>query len=155
AARALAGVMGGEETGCTETTTDVFLESALFDPVRTARTGRTLGIISDARYRFERGVDPEFVIPGLELATKLVLEFCGGVASEIVVAGGPPAWGRKIAFSAGEVRRLGGLSLPQTEIVRILTKLGFTVSGHDELVVIPPSWRSDIHGPADLVEEVV
>ncbi|HYM17852.1 MAG TPA: phenylalanine--tRNA ligase subunit beta [Micropepsaceae bacterium] len=155
AARAIAGVMGGEESGCTEATTDVFLESALFDPVRTARTGRTLGIISDARYRFERGVDPEFVVQGLELATKLVLEFCGGEASEIVVAGGPLGGGRKIAFSTADVKRLGGLSLPQSEIVRILKKLGFSVSGNEHLTVVPPSWRSDVHGPADLVEEVV
>jgi phenylalanyl-tRNA synthetase beta chain len=155
AARAIAGVMGGEETGCTESTTDVFLESALFDPVRTARTGRTLGIISDARYRFERGVDPEFVMPGLELATKLVLELCGGEASETVVAGGPPQWRRKIAFSTSDTRRLGGLSLPETDIIRILTKLGFVVSGTDQLSVVPPSWRADVHGPADLVEEVV
>jgi phenylalanyl-tRNA synthetase beta chain len=151
----IGGVMGGEETGCTETTTDIFIESALFDPVRIARTGRKLGIISDARYRFERGVDPEFVLPGLELATKLILEFCGGEASEVVVAGAPPAWRRTIAFDPMLVARLGGLVMPETEIARILTKLGFGVEGSGVLRVMPPSWRSDIHGPADLVEEVV
>ncbi len=87
AARGIAGVMGGEETGCTDTTTNVFVESAFFDPVSIAATGRKLGILSDARYRFERGVDPEFVVPGMELATKLILEFCGGEAAEPVIAG--------------------------------------------------------------------
>jgi len=127
AARGIAGVMGGEETGCTESTTDIFLESALFDPVLTARTGRKLGIISDARYRFERGVDPEFVIPGLELATRLLLDLCGGEPSDIVVAGAPPAWQRMIPFAAAEVKRLAGLELPPPTIVRILTNLGFVV----------------------------
>jgi phenylalanyl-tRNA synthetase beta chain len=155
AARGIAGVMGGLETGCTETTTDVFIESALFDPLRIARTGRTLGIISDARYRFERGVDPEFVVPGLELATKLILGFCGGEPSEITVAGGPPPWQRTIAFDPAHVARLGGLSLPEGEITRILGKLGFGVEGSGVLRVTPPSWRPDIHGSADLVEEIV
>jgi phenylalanyl-tRNA synthetase beta chain len=155
AARGIAGVMGGEDTGATLSTSDVFIESALFDPIRTARTGRTLGIVSDARYRFERGVDPEFVIPGLELATKLVLEFCGGEPSDIVVAGGPGGWKRTIAFPSSEVKRLAGLDLPPGEIVRTLTKLGFAAEGGDVLQVAPPSWRSDVHGPADLVEEVV
>ncbi|TJW68548.1 MAG: phenylalanine--tRNA ligase subunit beta, partial [Mesorhizobium sp.] len=83
----IAGIMGGEHSGCDENTTDVLIESALWDPITTARTGRTLGIISDARYRFERGVDPEFMVPGVELATKLVLDFCGGTPTEIEVAG--------------------------------------------------------------------
>jgi phenylalanyl-tRNA synthetase beta chain len=155
AARGLAGVMGGEETGCTESTTDVFVESAFFDPVRTARTGRTLGIVSDARYRFERGVDPEFVVPGLELATRLILEFCGGEPSEIVVAGAVPEWRRTITFEPSEVNRLAGLSLSAEEIIRILTNLGFAVSEGKALSVEPPSWRADVHGPADLVEEIV
>ena len=155
AARGIAGVMGGEDSSCTESTTDVFIESAMFDPTRTARTGRTLGIISDARYRFERGVDPEFVVSGLELATKLVLEFCGGEASEIVVAGKTTDWRREIAFPKSALKRLAGIDLPQDEIVRILTKLGFGVAGNDPMRVSPPSWRPDIHGSADLVEEVV
>jgi phenylalanyl-tRNA synthetase beta chain len=154
AARGIAGVMGGEETGCTESTTEIFLESALFDPVRTARTGRRLGIISDARYRFERGVDPEFVIPGLELATRLILDLCGGEPSDIAVAGAPPAWQRTIPFTPAEVKRLAGLDLPPGAIVRILTNLGFAVKG-DVMEVMPPSWRSDVHGSADLVEEIV
>jgi phenylalanyl-tRNA synthetase beta chain len=155
AARGLAGVMGGEDSSCTESTTEVFIESALFDPVRIARAGRLLGILSDARYRFERGVDPEFVLPGLELATKMILEFCGGEPSEIVVAGAPPHWRRTIAFAPADVRRLAGLDLPREEIIRILTKLGFAVAGDTALEVQPPSWRSDVHGAADLVEEVV
>ena len=154
-ARGIAGVMGGEDTSCTESTTNVFIESAYFDPVRIAQTGRKLGILSDARYRFERGVDPEFVVPGLELATKLILEFCGGEPSEIVVAGRVPDWIRTIMFLPAAVKRLAGIDVPKPEIVRILTNLGFTVTGDNPLSVQPPSWRSDIEGPADLVEEVV
>ncbi|HEY4114911.1 MAG TPA: phenylalanine--tRNA ligase subunit beta [Rhizomicrobium sp.] len=155
AARGIAGVMGGEDTSCTEATTSVFVESAYFDPARTAQTGRKLGIVSDARYRFERGVDPEFVVPGLELATKLILEFCGGEPSEIVVAGHVPEWRRTIAFTPAAVKRLAGIDVPKPEIVRVLSNLGFAVAGNDPLMVQPPSWRSDIEGVADLVEEVV
>jgi phenylalanyl-tRNA synthetase beta chain len=155
AARGIAGVMGGEDSSCTETTTDVFVESAMFDPVRTARTGRTLGIVSDARYRFERGVDPEFVVSGLELATKLIVEFCGGEPSEIVVAGKTTDWKRTISMAPDALKRLAGIDLPRPEIVRILTTLGFGVTGSDRLDVTPPSWRPDVHGSADLVEEVV
>ena len=155
AARGIAGVMGGEDTGCSDSTTNVFIESAYFDPIRTARTGRKLGIISDARYRFERGVDPEFVVPGLELATQLILEWCGGEASEVVVAGAVPPWRRTIAFDPSYVARLGGLDVPKSESVTILKRLGFTVEEGSALRVTPPSWRSDVVGAADLVEEVV
>jgi phenylalanyl-tRNA synthetase beta chain len=155
AARGIAGVMGGEDSSCTDATTDVFIESALFDPVHVARAGRILGILSDARYRFERGVDPEFVLPGLELATKMILEFCGGEPGEVVVAGQPPEWKREIAFTPDMVLKLGGMDVPDEEIVRILTRLGFTVGGKNPMTVVPPSWRSDIVGEADLVEEVV
>ena len=155
AARGIGGVMGGEDTGCTETTTNVFIESATFDPVRIAATGRKLQLQSDARYRMERGVDPEFVVPGLELATRLILDWCGGEASEIVVAGAVPQWRREILFSPGAVKKLGGLDVPKDEIVRILTHLGFAVKDGDPLTVTPPSWRGDIDGSADLVEEVV
>jgi phenylalanyl-tRNA synthetase beta chain len=154
-ALSIAGVMGGEETGCTETTTDVFVESAYFDPMRTAATGRKLGIVSDARYRFERGVDPAFVMDGLELATKLITDWCGGEPSEIVVAGKAPDLSTTIAFSPAVVKRLTGLSLPEDEIVRILSSLGFPVRGSVSLNVTTPSWRSDVSGPADLVEEIV
>jgi phenylalanyl-tRNA synthetase beta chain len=155
AARGIAGVMGGEETSCSSTTVNVFIESAYFDAARTAATGRKLQLQSDARYRFERGVDPEFVVPGLELATQLILDWCGGEPSEIVVAGAVPSWRREIAFSPSAVKRLGGLDVPKAEIVRIMTNLGFAVEGFDPLKVTPPSWRSDIDGVADLVEEVV
>ena len=154
-ARAIAGVMGGEDSGCTDSTTEIFLESAYFDPVRTGRTGRVLGIHSDARYRFERGVDPEFVVPGLELATQLILELCGGEASEPTISGRAPEWRRTIRFDPAEVTRLGGFVLPDQEIRRILESLGFLISGSGVLDVVPPPWRSDVHGKADLVEEIV
>jgi phenylalanyl-tRNA synthetase beta chain len=155
AARGIAGVMGGEDSGCSDTTTNVFIESAYFDPIRTARTGRKLGIVSDARYRFERGVDPEFVVPGLELATKLILEWCGGEASEIVIAGKVPHWRRTIDFDPGYVAQLGGVNVPKAESISILKHLGFSVTDGATLKVSPPSWRSDVTGKADLVEEVV
>ncbi len=155
AARGIAGVMGGEDTGCTEATTNVFIESAWFDPARTATTGRKLGILSDARYRFERGVDPEFVVSGLELATQYILEWCGGEASNLVVAGAPPAWKREIVFDPLAVRALGGVDVARPEIIRILSNLGFAVKDGSTLSIVPPSWRWDIEGEADLVEEVV
>ncbi len=154
-ARGIAGVMGGEDTGCTADTTNVFVESAMFDPKSVAATGRKLGIISDARYRFERGVDPAFVVPGLELATKLILEFCGGEPSEIVAAGELPPRQAPIAFTAGAVKRLAGLDVDKNEIVRILTNLGFTVAPGEPMQATPPTWRHDVDGSADLVEEVV
>ena len=155
AARGIAGVMGGEDTGCSDATTNVFIESAYFDPIRTARTGRRLGIVSDARYRFERGVDPEFVVPGLELATQLILEWCGGEPSQVVVAGKTPQWQRTIDFDPTYVARLGGLDVPASETVSILKRLGFAVEAGPRLTVTPPSWRGDVAGKADLVEEVV
>ena len=155
AARGIGGVMGGEDSGCSDATVNVFIESAYFDPIRTARTGRRLGIVSDARYRFERGVDPEFVVPGLELATQLILDWCGGEPSDIVVAGAVPEWKRTIAFDPTYVARLGGLDVPKSDTIAILTRLGFAVEDGAPLKVTPPSWRSDVFGKADLVEEVV
>jgi phenylalanyl-tRNA synthetase beta chain len=151
----IGGVMGGEETSCTESTTSVFIESALFDPIRIARTGRVLGIVSDASYRFERGVDPEFVVPGLELATKMVLNFCGGEPSEVFVSGKPPEWRRTIMLDPAYVAKLAGVSVDAKEASAILQRLGFGVEGHSPLAVTPPSWRSDIAGKADLVEEII
>ncbi|MFL5298673.1 MAG: phenylalanine--tRNA ligase subunit beta [Phenylobacterium sp.] len=147
----LGGVMGGESTKVTEATTDVFVESAWFDPIRSAQTGRTLGITSDAQYRFARGVDPEFTAPGLELATKLILELCGGEASEVRVAGEVPARPAAFAFDRGYVKKLSGLTVPPARIDAILTDLGFELQGE---LVQPPSWRRDVEGKADLVEEV-
>jgi phenylalanyl-tRNA synthetase beta chain len=155
--QSLGGVIGGEATGCTETTNEVLIEAALFDPVRTAATGRKLNIASDARYRFERGLDPEFVGPGLEIATRLVLELCGGEASEVITAGAVPGWRRRYVLRAKRPATLGGLHIPHDESAEILTALGCaveTVAGGD-LSVEPPSWRGDIVGEADLVEEVL
>ena len=153
----LAGVMGGETTGCTMETTDVFIEIALFDPVRTAATGRTFNLESDARYRFERGVDPAFAGPGMELMTRLVIELCGGEASEVVVAGAEPAWRREIAFHPSRVKALGGVDSERSDSLGILTALGFACEeqGDDLVSVEPPPWRGDVAGEADLVEEVL
>ncbi|MSO91942.1 MAG: phenylalanine--tRNA ligase subunit beta [Rhodospirillales bacterium] len=152
----LGGVVGGEETGCNEATQNVFIESATFDPVRTAATGRRLGITSDARYRFERGVDPAFLVPGIEIATRLVLDLCGGEPSEIVVAGAEPQWRRAIPLRVGRVTSLAGVKIPRPDIERMLRALGCEVDGEgDSLSVQVPSWRADIVGEACLVEEVV
>jgi len=152
----LAGIMGGEETGCSETTTDVLIESALWVPDNIAHTGRRLGINSDARYRFERSVDPAFMAPGLELATRLVLELCGGTPSEVIVAGSTHTEDRAIDFPLSEVKRLSGLELLLPEVRGILTRLGFFLAGQgDTAKVAAPSWRPDIEGKADIVEEVV
>jgi phenylalanyl-tRNA synthetase beta chain len=147
----LGGVMGGETTGCSEATTEVFVEAAWFDPIRTAQTGRATGIVSDAQYRFARGVDPGFVVAGLELATKLILEICGGEASEVRVAGQEPAAPGAIAFDRAYVQKLSGLDLGRERIDAILTSLGFALKGE---AVQPPTWRRDVEGKADLVEEV-
>src|SRR5689334_4899514 len=156
AVESLAGIMGGEESGCDENTTDVLIESALWNELNIAQTGRKLGINTDARYRFERGVDPNFTIPGLELATKLVLDFCGGEPSEIVVAGDPAAKDKVIDFPVSELPRLSGLKLPLADMRRVLEKLGFFIAGQGERVkVAVPSWRPDVHGRADIVEEIV
>ena len=150
----LGGVMGGESTGCSDETTDVFVESAWFDPLVTAQTGRTLAINSDAQYRFARGVDPAFVVPGLELATQLILDLCGGEPSEIVVAGQAPGSPAAFAFDPARVGALTGLSLDDDRIAEILNRLGFEIARGTPWTVTPPSWRRDVEGPADLVEEV-
>ncbi len=152
----LAGIMGGEASGCSEATTDVLIESALWNEINIAQTGRKLGINSDARYRFERGVDPAFMVPGLEMATWLVIELCGGTPSENVVAGKAFGDDRVIDFPVSEVKRLAGIDVPFLEMKRILSHLGFMVAGTGAAVkVAVPSWRSDVHGKADIVEEIV
>jgi phenylalanyl-tRNA synthetase beta chain len=152
----LAGIMGGEASGCSEATTDVLIESALWNEINIAHTGRKLSINSDARYRFERGVDPAFMVPGLEMATRLVMEICGGVPSDNVVVGKSFGDDRVIDFPLSEVKRLAGIDVPFPEMRRILTHLGFMVAGNGPLVKIAvPSWRSDVHGKADIVEEIV
>jgi phenylalanyl-tRNA synthetase beta chain len=156
AVESLAGIMGGEDSGCDENTTDVLIESALWNPLNIAQTGRKLGINTDARYRFERGVDPNYMVPGLELATQMVLDFCGGEASEIVVEGARNAEDRAINFPVSEVKRLSGLDVPVAEMKRVLDKLGFFMAGQGATAkVAVPSWRPDIEGKADIVEEIV
>lgn len=149
----IAGIMGGEHSGVTESTTDVLLEIAYFDPARIGATGRKLGLSSDARTRFERGVDPEFLDAGLDLLTGLIVELAGGKASEVVRAGSPPSDAKVVAFDPGQTLRLGGVEVPEAEQKRILESLGFAVSA--DWQVTCPLRRHDIEGPADLVEEVV
>jgi len=151
----LGGVMGGETSGCTEATRNVVLEVALFDPLRTAATGRKLGIDSEARYRFERGVDPAMVLPGAECASRLILELCGGEASRLVIAGTAEAPARVVEYRPDRVETLGGLAVPEAEQRRILDRLGFQVAaGNGAWRITAPSWRNDIGGEADLVEEI-
>ena len=152
----IGGIMGGEHSGCDETTTDVLIESALWDPMNIARSGRSLGIITDARYRFERGVDPEYMVPGLDRATALVLSLCGGTPAEARVVGYEGYTPKVIRLPLSEVKRLTGLEVSAEEAVSILTGLGFAVEGEaPEVSVSVPSWRPDVDGKADLVEEVM
>ncbi|RUM27340.1 phenylalanine--tRNA ligase subunit beta [Rhizobium vallis] len=152
----IGGIMGGEHSGCDENTVDVLIESALWDPMNIAKSGRSLGIITDARYRFERGVDPEYMVPGLERTTELVLELCGGKAARAEVVGYKGYEPKIVDFPYSEVKRLTGLDVSNEESDTILTRLGFTVSGSGERVsVAVPSWRPDVDGKADLVEEVM
>lgn len=152
----LAGIMGGMATGCDATTTRVLLEIALFDPIRTATAGRKLGIDSDARTRFERGLDPAFVLPAADYAANMILALCGGEASDTVVAGALPPLRQAIAFDKARLPRLTGVDLPDDEVVRLLQALGFGVHrdrpGHFH--VTPPSWRHDVVEATDLVEEL-
>ena len=171
----IGGVMGGLHSGCTAETVNIFIEAAYFDPVRTAATGRKLRINSDARYRFERGIDPEFTRTGMELATRMILDFCGGEASEVVVAGAAPDTARSYPLDPERVARLVGMEIGREEQIRILTALGFEVTDPiealaaaaalamgavptmtgDALSVSPPPWRPDVRGEADLVEGAV
>ena len=152
----IAGVMGGENTGSDEETTDVLIESALWDPITTARTGRSLGIVTDARYRFERGVDPEFMEPGLDLATKMVLDLCGGTPTKAEVVGYQGYTPKVISFPFAEIKRLTGIEVSVDESRAILTRLGFGLQGEGETIEVSvPSWRPDVDGKADLVEEVM
>jgi phenylalanyl-tRNA synthetase beta chain len=151
-AESIAGIMGGEHSGCDQSTRDVLIESALWDPANIAQTGRKLGIMTDARYRFERGVDPEYCLPGCDLATEFVLSICGGEPSRMVVAGDPSAPRRSIPFPYGEVGRLLGVDIPRDEGEAILGHLGFGVG--DGTVVVP-SWRPDVQVKADVVEQIL
>ncbi|MEE8499887.1 MAG: phenylalanine--tRNA ligase subunit beta [Kiloniellales bacterium] len=152
----IGGVMGGEASGCTEATSNAFLEVALFDPVRVAATGRKLEILSDARYRFERGLDPQSALWGAEVAARLVLKLCGGEASRVTSAGDLPAVRRVIEHRTARVAQLGGLDVPSEAQSRILVDLGFEVAGSgDRLRATVPGWRNDIDGEACLVEEIL
>ncbi|GHC52054.1 phenylalanine--tRNA ligase subunit beta [Neogemmobacter tilapiae] len=147
----LAGIMGGEVSGCTPETVDVFLESAWWDPITIAATGRALKINSDARYRFERGIDPAFTVDGLELATQMILDLCGGTPSDVVIDGAIPDMTRSYRFDPARVGALVGLDIPESEQRQTLTALGFRLEGNQ---AFPPGWRPDVQGEADLVEEV-
>ncbi len=152
----IAGIMGGQSSSCDEATGDVFIESAYFDPARTAQTGRALQIISDARYRFERGIDPSFTLPGAEIATQLILEFCGTadtVVSDMEIAGSAPSTARTISFDVKKCGALVGVDVPESEQIQILTALGFEAKRLNAIGV--PSWRPDVEVPADLVEEII
>ncbi len=152
----IGGIMGGEHSGCDENTVNVLIESALWDPINIAKTGRSHGIITDARYRFERGVDPEYMVPGLERTTELVLEMCGGTAAAAKVTGYKGHVKKVVEFPFSEVKRLTGLTVSNEEGREILTGLGFEVEGAGEVVTVAvPSWRPDIDGKADLVEEIM
>ncbi|HEY0901301.1 MAG TPA: phenylalanine--tRNA ligase subunit beta [Micavibrio sp.] len=153
----LGAVIGGEESGCTEGTSNVYIECAYFNPLRTARTGRALQIDSDARYRFERGIDPAFTVPAIEVATRLIQELCGGEASDVFKAGDVPAWQRTISYDPAYVLQLGGLDMPPAQQKAILEKLGFVVDDHNAQAwkITPPAWRGDVEGRADIVEEVL
>ncbi len=148
----LGGIMGGVSTSVEDGTTNVYIECAYFDPYRTAKTGRALDIISDARYRFERGVDPEFVRPAMELATRMIMELCGGEPSDVFTAGKTPDWKRDYAFDPAYTEKLSGVAVDEKRQIEILKALGFEITGGK---ATPPSWRADILGSADLVEEVV
>ncbi len=154
----IAGAIGGMASGCTDDTVNVFLEAAWFDPVRTAATGRKLNVITDARYRFERGVDPAFVEKGAEIATELIMRLCGGEPSHLVITGTPPMRNATYPLRLDRVRTLAGVDVKPEEQIRILGALGFSAEREgdaDTIEVSVPEWRPDVHGEADLVEEIV
>ena len=147
----IGGIMGGEHSGVSETTTEVMLEVAYFTPEHIAHTGQALSLTSDARSRFERGVDPAFLDEGLAILTGLILDICGGEPSAVIQAGQPPVEPRTFMFDFARTKTLGGIDVPEPRQREILEGLGFELSGNRVTV---PSWRRDVEGPADLVEEV-
>ena len=152
----LGGIMGGEGSGCTENTSNILLESALFNPVSIAKSGRSLSILSDARYRFERGVDPSSVLIGIDRASELISEICGGEFSEVIVAGKIPQEQNIINMSLERIEKRLGVSIDDKEIISILNNLGIeTKQKKDNVVCKIPSWRQDIEGEADLSEEII
>jgi len=156
AAQGIGGIMGGELSSCCNETTNVFIEAALFDPIAVATTGRRLGIESDARYRFERGVDPAFIENGMEIATRLVMDLCGGDPSHVVSDGDGPDWKKQVSLRKTRVKELGGVDVDVSEMMQILDRLGFNPKDTgNALQCDVPSWRMDVDGEADLVEEVM
>ncbi len=153
----IAGIMGSLESGCSEDTVDVFLECAYFDPVRTAKTGRSLNIISDARTRFERGIDPNGTEPGLEISTQMILDLCGGTPTDVVESGAAPYNMTDIHFKLDKTEKLTGVSVSKERSIEILKSLGFTVKelSNNEIDVVSPSWRHDIDQAEDIVEEII
>ena len=147
----IGGIMGGLETGCTEATTNVFLEAAVWDRIQIAHTGRALKINSDARYRNERGIDPAYNMQAMEDAAQMILDLCGGEASDVVVAGAVPDTARAYKLDPQRVVSLVGMEIPEAEQRQTLTALGFRMDG---LMAHVPSWRPDVMGEADLIEEV-
>jgi phenylalanyl-tRNA synthetase beta chain len=150
----IGGIMGGEDSGVTEATTDIVIECAYFDPEHIARTGQKLGLVSDARTRFERGVDPAFVDAGLQLATRMALDLTGGEASEAVRAGAPPTPKKVVDYRPARARELGGIDVPEARQKTILERLGFAVEAAESWRITVPSWRRDVDGSADIVEEI-
>ena len=154
--QAIGGLIGGMASGCTEDTRNVFIESAYFDPISTAKTGRKLGLITDARYRFERGIDPSFTISGIELYTELATNICGGKPSELVCSGNNPYKAETIDFQESKVEKVTGIKVPKKRQLDILRKLGFTLNEKVQPISVQaPSWRPDIGGEIDLVEEII
>ena len=151
----LGGIIGGESTGCSLETTDVFIEIALFDPTTIAKTARKLKIETDAKHRFERSVDPAFVMEALDIASSLIVELCGGEVSEPVIAGEEPSWQKEVLFNPEKIESLSGVKVDLSVAGNILEKLGFTVENGDVWKITPPSWRADIDGEADIVEEII
>ena len=154
--QAIGGIIGGENSGCSESTKNIFIESAYFDPISTAKTGRKLGLITDARYRFERGIDPSFTKAGLEYYTKLALDLFGGEPSNLVISGKNPHIPKKFKMDSAKVEKITGIKIKIETQIDILSKLGFTVENKNRsLTVHVPSWRPDVSGEIDLVEEVI
>lgn len=153
---AIAGIIGGENSGCTEETTNVFLEVALFDPVAIASTGRKMDIITDSRYRFERKVDPEFIMDGAHVASQMIADLCGGEQSAMVLEGHEPQWQHSIHLDPKIVKKIGGIDISEEKILSILESLGFrSEKADDGIDIAVPSWRQDVEGEADIVEEVM
>lgn len=153
---AIAGVIGGKISACEEKTTDVFLEVALFEPFSVAKSGRKLQINTDSRYRFERGVDRKFLFDAAEIASKYILEFCGGEASELAIVGKEPDTTKIIQFNPDKIKNLGGIEVKEEKVTSILNSLGFKINKSQEIFEIEvPSWRSDVNNQADIVEEVI